>query len=140
MRYEDAYPVVFVRDIATTTEFYAHTLGLDVLFQSDFFVLLALPGEARGAVAFVLEDHPTGPPDGPAIMPGGSALLTLQVADAAEAYEQLMRGGTVIEHQLRDEPWGQRRFGLLDPNGLYLDVVEQIEPVPDFWPRYGVMG
>ena len=138
MRYEDAYPVVLVHDIATTTEFYARTLGLDVLFQSDFFVLFALPGEARGAIAFVLEDHPTAPPDGPAIQPGGSAFLTLQVADAAEAFEQLMRSGTVFEYRLRDEPWGQRRFGLLDPNGLYVDVVEQIAPRPDFWPRYGV--
>ena len=140
MRYEDAYPVVFVHDLATTTEFYGDTLGLDVLFQSDFFVLLALPGEARGAIGFVLEDHPTAPPDGPAISPGASAFLTLQVPDAAEAYEQLVRSGIVIGYQLRDEPWGQRRFGLLDPNGLYVDVVEQIEPSPDFWPRHGVTG
>ena len=91
MRYEDAYPVVFVRDLATTTEFYGRTLGLDVLFQSDFFVLLALPGETSGAIGFVLEDHPTAPPDGPAITPGASTFLTLQVADAAEAYGQLVR-------------------------------------------------
>ncbi len=140
MRYADAYPVVFVHDIATTTEFYGRALGLDVLFESDFFVLFALPGEERGAVAFVLEDHPTAPPDGPAITPGGGVFLTLQVADAAEAYEELLRSGTVIEYPLRDEPWGQRRFGLLDPNGLYVDVVEQIEPDPDFWPRHGVTG
>lgn len=138
MRYEDAYPVVFVSDIAATTEFYTGTLGLDVLFQSDFFVLLALPGEERGAVAFVLEDHPTSPPDGPATVPGGSAFLTLQVADASDAYEHHRRSGTAIEYRLTDEPWGQRRFGLLDPNGLYVDIVEQIEPDPDFWARHGV--
>ena len=140
MRYEDAYPVVFVHDLATTTEYYRGILGLDVLFQSDFFVLLALPGEVRGAIGFVLQDHPTAPPEAPAMMPGGSAFLTLQVSDAADAYEQLVRSGTAIEYPLRDEPWGQRRFGLLDPNGLYVDVVEQIEPRPDFWPRYGVTG
>ena len=140
MRYEDAYPVVFVRDLASATDFYGSVLGLDVLFQSDFFVLLALPGEARGVIGFVLEDHPTAPPGGPAITPGASTFLTLQVADASEAYEQLVRAGTVIEYQLRDEPWGQRRFGILDPNGLYLDVVEQIEPSPDFWPRHGLAG
>ena len=140
MLYEDAYPVVFVDDLMTTTEFYRRTLGLDVLFQSDFFVLLALPGELRGAIGFVLEDHPTAPPEGPAITPGASAFLTLQVTDAAEAYEQLAQGGTVVAYELRDEPWGQRRFGLLDPNGLYVDVVEQIEPSPDFWPRHGISG
>lgn len=139
MRYEDAYPVVFVRDLAATA-FYIDTLGLDVLFQSDFFVLLALPGEDRGAVAFVREEHPTSPPDGPAISPGGSAFLTLQVADAAAAYDHHLRSGTAIEYRLRDEPWGQRRFGLLDPNGLYIDIVEQIAPDPDFWRHHGVVG
>ena len=140
MRYEDAYPVVFVNDLATTTDFYTRTLGLEVLFESDFFVLLALPGEEHGAIAFVLEEHPTSPPSGPAVTPGSSSFLTLQVADAAGAFEQLRRSGVAIEYQLRDEPWGQRRFGLLDPNGLYIDVVEQIEPDPDFWPQHGVRG
>ena len=140
MRYEDAYPVVFVQDIAVTAEFYTGVLGLDVLFESDFFVLLALPGEERGAIGFVLEDHPTTPPSGPALTPGSSSFLTLQVVDAAGALEELVHNGAVIDYPIRDEPWGQRRFGLLDPNGLYVDVVEQIEPDPDFWPQHGVPG
>jgi len=139
MRYEDAYPVVFVHDLSPIAEFYTHSLGLDVLFTSDFFLLLALPGEARGAIAFVLEDHPTAPPSGPAVTPGSSSFLTLQVTDAADAFEQLVRSGVAIAYEIRDEPWGQRRFGLVDPNGLYVDVVEQIEPHPDFWPQHIVM-
>src|SRR5918995_727874 len=140
MRYEDAYPVVFVRDIAVTVEFYTRSLGLDVLFESDFFLLLALPGEDRAGVAFVLEDHPTAPPNGPAITAGWSSFLTFQVADASGAFDEIVRGGVEIEYQLRVEPWGQRRFGLVDPNGLYIDVVEQIEPDPDFWRRHGIQN
>ena len=140
MRYEDAYPVVFVNDLHATAQFYTRTLGLDTLFESDFFLLLALPGQGDGAIAFVLEEHPTTPPNGPAITPGSSSFLTLQVADAAGAFDEIARAGTPIEYALRDEPWGQRRFGLLDPNGLYIDIVEQIEPDPDFWPRHGVDG
>ena len=41
-----------------------------------------------------------------------------------------------IHYPLTDEPWGQRRFGLVDPNGMYVDVVEQTEPQPGFWERY----
>ena len=140
MRYEDAYPVVFVNDLRATAHFYTHTLRLDVLFESDFFLLLALPGQDHGAIAFVLEEHPTTPPSGPAITPGSSSFLTLQVPDAAGAFDEVARAGAAIEYPLRDEPWGQRRFGLLDPNGLYIDVVEQIAPDPEFWPRHGVSG
>jgi hypothetical protein len=28
----------------------------------------------------------------------------------------------------------------IDPNGLYVDVVEQIEPHADFWPQHDVRG
>ena len=137
MQYLDAYPVVFVRDLPATAAFYTGVLGLETLFESDFFVLLALPGDERGAAGFVSEDHPTTPPAGPAIAPGSSVFLTLQVADAGSALDQLERARVTIEYPLRDEPWGQRRFGVLDPNGLYVDVVEQTEPDPDFWPRHG---
>jgi len=37
---------------------------------------------------------------------------------------------------LRDEPFGQRRFGLFDPAGVWIDVVEQIESAPGWWDRY----
>jgi hypothetical protein len=43
-----------------------------------------------------------------------------------------------IAHPLTDEPFGQRRFGFLDPSGLWVDVVEQIEPASGFWDRYMV--
>jgi catechol 2,3-dioxygenase-like lactoylglutathione lyase family enzyme len=140
MQFEDAYPVVFVQDLHSTAEFYRRTFGLEVLFQADFFLLLALPGRHHGAIAFVLEEHPTTPPSGPAVTPDSSSFLTLQVEDAAGAFDEVAAAGVAIEYSLRDEPWGQRRFGLLDPNGLYIDVVEQIEPDPAFWPRHGVSG
>lgn len=44
--------------------------------------------------------------------------------------------GVKIDYQLKDEAWGQRRFGVIDPNGLWVDVVQQIEPQADFWPQY----
>jgi len=41
-----------------------------------------------------------------------------------------------IAYPLRDEPWGQRRFGLLDPAGTWFDVVQHIESLPGFWAPY----
>jgi hypothetical protein len=41
-----------------------------------------------------------------------------------------------IALSLRDEPFGQRRFGLFDPAGVWIDVVEQIESAPGWWDRY----
>ena len=44
--------------------------------------------------------------------------------------------GSSRDHPLTDEPWGQRRFGIRDPAGVWVDVVEQIEPAPGFWDQY----
>jgi hypothetical protein len=46
--------------------------------------------------------------------------------------------GLGITYPLTDEPFGQRRFGFSDPSGLWIDVVEQIEPTPGFWDKYMV--
>ena len=67
---------------------------------------------------------------------GKGMFLTLQVADAAAEFERLSSAGLPIAYPLRDEPWGQRRFGLLDPAGTWVDVVQHIEPQPGFWDPY----
>jgi uncharacterized glyoxalase superfamily protein PhnB len=86
-------------------------------------------------IAFMSPDHPSRPP-GPEAFGGDGLLLTLQVADAAAAFERVRRAGLRVDHPLQDEPWGQRRFGLRDPAGIWVDVVEQVEPAPGFWERY----
>jgi uncharacterized glyoxalase superfamily protein PhnB len=80
-------------------------------------------------------DHPSRPP-GPETFSGDGVLLTLQVSDAAAEFERLQTLGVRADHQLTEEPWGQRRFGVRDPAGVWVDVVEQIEPAPGFWERY----
>ena len=63
-------------------------------------------------------------------------LITFQVHDAASEFERVRTSGLFIDHPLREEPWGQRRFGLKDPAGVWVDVVEQIEPELGYWDRY----
>ena len=62
--------------------------------------------------------------------------LEFQVADAQAAYDRFVRDGAPVSLSLRDEPFGQRRFGLFDPAGVWIDVVEQIDPAAGWWDRY----
>ena len=77
----------------------------------------------------------TSPPS-PEPYSGDGSFLTLQVADARTEHERLVAGGVELALELTDEPWGQRRFGVLDPAGMWVDVVEQIEPAPGWWDPY----
>jgi uncharacterized glyoxalase superfamily protein PhnB len=56
--------------------------------------------------------------------------------DARAEYERFVRQGAAVTLSLRDEPFGQRRFGLFDPAGVWIDVVEQIEPAAGWWDKY----
>ena len=76
------------------------------------------------------------PPPGPEAFNGRGICLEFQVADAAAEYARFQDGGAPVELTIRDQPFGQRRFGLFDPAGVWIDVVEQIEPAHGWWDRY----
>jgi uncharacterized glyoxalase superfamily protein PhnB len=62
--------------------------------------------------------------------------ITFQVADARAEYERVTAAGLRCDIELTEEPWGQRRFGVTDPSGMWVDVVEQIEPESGWWDPY----
>jgi catechol 2,3-dioxygenase-like lactoylglutathione lyase family enzyme len=135
MELEAAYPVVVTDRLAECRDFYTGRLGFEVVFEATWFVYLRASGDSPYGIAFMAPDHPSRPP-GPEPFAGEGLLLTLQVADAAAEFERLRQDGVRVDHHLSDEPWGQRRFGLYDPAGTWVDVVEQIEPESGWWDRY----
>jgi uncharacterized glyoxalase superfamily protein PhnB len=82
-------------------------------------------------------DHPSAPP-GRDTFSGKGMCFELQVQDAKAVHDDLTSKGLPVTYPLTDEPFGQRRFGFSDPSGLWIDVVEQIEPTPGFWDKYMV--
>ena len=80
-------------------------------------------------------DHPSAPP-GSETFSGRGVCFELEVDDVDEAHAELTGKGVSVTYPLSDEPFGQRRFGFADPSGLWIDVVEQIEPEAGYWERY----
>jgi hypothetical protein len=66
---------------------------------------------------------------------GDALVLTLEVDDAEAALREVETTGIVPAVSLRDEPWGQRHFMLRDPAGVWVDVVQPIDPDPSSWTR-----
>jgi uncharacterized glyoxalase superfamily protein PhnB len=48
--------------------------------------------------------------------------ITIEVADVETVHRQAVRSGLHIPYPLRDENWGVRRFFVVDPNGLLVNV------------------
>jgi uncharacterized glyoxalase superfamily protein PhnB len=105
-----------------------------VSFEADWIVVMA---SANGlvTVAFMHSEHPTSPPS-PGPHSGDGMFLTLQVADARAEFQRVVEAGLRCDLELTEEPWGQLRFGVVDPAGMWVDVVEQIEPAAGWWDPY----
>ena len=135
MQIVDAYPVIVTPAIRECRDFYVRWFAFEVAFEASWFVLMTSGGEHSILVAFMHPDHPSSPPS-PGAFQGDGSFLTLQVGDATAEYERVVGAGLRCDLPLTVEPWGQRRFGVVDPAGMWVDVVEQVEPQTGWWDPY----
>lgn len=136
MQFNDRYPIIVTPEKNACRDFWITYLGFAAAFDSQWFVYLT-NADNSASIAFMTPDHPSAPP-GPEAFSGKGVCFEMQVEDATAAHSELAAKNLPIAYPLTDEPFGQRRFGFFDPSGLWVDVVEQIEPADGFWDRYMV--
>lgn len=134
--YQEMYAGFIVKNLKKTKDFYTSIFMMNIIFESSWFILFQSNTPNKTPIAFMHKDHPSSPPANQSFNTG--AWLTLQVEDAKLLYEKLKADGVSIKYALKDEDWGQRRFGIIDPNGIYIDIVQQIQPKTDYWNKYPV--
>jgi uncharacterized glyoxalase superfamily protein PhnB len=135
MELVDCYPIIVTDRLRECRDFYGRWFGFQVAFEADWIVVLNSASDRPMTVAFMHSRHPSSPPS-PAPYGGDGMFITFQVADARKEYERLVAAGLRCTQELIDEPWGQRRFGVIDPAGMWVDVVDQIEPAAGWWDPY----
>jgi catechol 2,3-dioxygenase-like lactoylglutathione lyase family enzyme len=134
MRFSDRYPIIVTAQRTACRDFWVQKLGFTVGFDSGWFCWLCSE-DGSASIAFMSPEHPSAPP-GPEPFGGRGMCFELQVDDVRAEHGRLAALGLVAEYPLTDEPFGQRRFGFHDPSGLWIDILEQIEPAAGFWDRY----
>jgi catechol 2,3-dioxygenase-like lactoylglutathione lyase family enzyme len=122
MKYKDRYPIIVTTEKAACRDFWVRHLGFEVLFENDWFLFLAADGGAT--IAFMTPDHPSAPP-GPETYAAGIS-MELEVEDADAALAEVRATGKEPDYPLTDEAFGQRRFSLRDPAGLWINIVQQV--------------
>ena len=111
-------------DYESMCEFYGCILEMAVVDSWDRpgtrGAVFAPAGAVNGATVEVLELDGVGVPGVAPV----NLVLSLFVADAQAAHAQLQRAGADIVRGLEDTPWGHRSFGVDDPDGLRIWIVE----------------
>jgi catechol 2,3-dioxygenase-like lactoylglutathione lyase family enzyme len=107
--------------------FYKEVLGFGVTFENEWFVLLHTPDKST-EIGFLQPQLPFQDPLFQTAFPGKGVYFTIEVEEVDTLYHQLKARGITIEVELRDEPWGDRHFAILDPNGIGVDIVTYSGP------------
>jgi len=64
---------------------------------------------------------------------GGDGLLIAFVVDAIDAeYDRLRGEGVEIATPIETEPWGERYFQMLDPNGVVIQLVQWVSDPAEY--------
>jgi len=132
MDVKDAYTLIVVADPQEMRDFYVRHLGFSVGFEVEWVVYLTSPGARPFGVCFMRERLEHQLPQFRTRIGGDALVLTLEVDDVQQALREVEATGVGPAVPLRDEPWGQRHFMLRDPAGVWVDVVQPIDPDPGF--------
>ena len=132
----NAYPVLLTGNPEDLAEFYVRRFGMTVTFRSDWYVSLKREGgQGLFQLATLRFDHPTIPEGFRRESEG--ILLNWEVEDVDAVHHDLIAGaGLPVHLELRSEDWGQRHFITSDPDGTLQDVIQIIEPSPEFLAQY----
>jgi catechol 2,3-dioxygenase-like lactoylglutathione lyase family enzyme len=113
---------IITQKIKESKAFYTTILGFGVTFENDWFVLLHTP-DRSAEISFLLPDQASQQPLFRPAFRGEGVYLTIEVADVDSVYARIAALNVPIAVDLRNEPWGDRHFAIVDPNGIGVDIV-----------------
>jgi catechol 2,3-dioxygenase-like lactoylglutathione lyase family enzyme len=120
------YPVIGTDQIAVSRDFYTNHFDFEIVFEADWYV--SLKSRTNPAYELALLDYRhSSLPEGYR-HPARGVLINVEVPDVDEIYAQLKNQGLPMILDLKSEEWGQRHFITRDPNGLLIDVIQNIAP------------
>ena len=118
---------IITEKLAESKVFYTQVLQFGVTFENDFYLLLHTPNQ-EAEISFLLPNHPSQQPLFQKPFTQQGVYLTIEVENVDDYYHKLKKLGVPIAIALREEPWGDRHFAIIDPNGIGIDIVTYSAP------------
>ena len=118
---------IITEKLAESKAFYTQVLQFGVTFENDFYLLLHTPNQ-EAEISFLLPNHPSQQPLFQKPFTQQGVYLTIEVENVDDYYYKLKEQGVPIAIDLREEPWGDSHFAIIDPNGIGIDIVTYSAP------------
>ncbi|MGK7393271.1 MAG: VOC family protein [Candidatus Cyclobacteriaceae bacterium M3_2C_046] len=121
---------IITEKLAETKKFYQEKLGFGITFENEWFILMHTP-DHKAEISFLLPNHPSQQPIFQKPFQGQGVYLTFEVEHVDVFYKEIQEKQVPIAIELREEPWGDRHFAIVDPNGIGIDFVKYSAPEQD---------
>ncbi|RJF72537.1 MULTISPECIES: VOC family protein [Deinococcus] len=128
--------VLLCDDPRQAAQFYIQHLGFQAVVELDWYVSLQHP-DLPGIHLDLLHRAHEANSASQRHQPTSGILLGFMVEDAAREEKRLSAAGLTITKPLTDESWGQRRFQVLAPDGVIVEVLQTIPPDPTWLAQQG---
>ncbi|MEZ5152803.1 VOC family protein [Rhodococcus zopfii] len=115
-----------VADVDASAEFATRHLGFTQAMAADGFVSLAREDTGFNLI-FLRTGLGTFKPASHAGDAGQGTLVAFVVDDIDAEYDRLRDEGVHIVTPIETEPWGERYFQMLDPNGIVFQLVQWVD-------------
>jgi len=129
-----SFPVFIVNSTKDAKAFYLGNFDFQVAFENEWYLHLVSTSGVQ--VGFMLPNQPTQPQIFHEEHSGEGVIFSVEVNDADSAYLEAKEKNLNIVLSLRSEEWGQCHFSIKDPNGVYVDIVQAIEPTKEYRSGY----
>jgi len=112
--------------VEETRDFYVKYFDAKVTFDCGWYVNLEF-GKESSSLQFMSPQQPEHQ-----LSNSAGLFYNFSVDDVDREYERLSSLGLSIIVPLEDHPWGDRGFGVQDPNGIILYIYSEREPSEEF--------
>jgi catechol 2,3-dioxygenase-like lactoylglutathione lyase family enzyme len=109
-------PDIKSHHLAESRAFYVDFLGFQTAMDMGFVITFVSPSNPTAQITIVRDDGGSTP----------SPSVSVEVADVDQMHRRAVELGLEIVYPLTDEPWGVRRFFVVDPNGTVLNVLSHL--------------
>ncbi|BBO69666.1 glyoxalase [Desulfosarcina alkanivorans] len=134
MKINSLYPVICTDKVKASKGFYITHFNFKVTFDAGWYVSLRSSGTPAFELAFLDHSHPS-VPDGYRQRCRGM-LINMEVSNVDKEYERLMEEKIPLVQDIRSEVFGQRHCIIKDPNGILIDLIQNIPPSAEFLEQY----
>lgn len=98
-------------------QFYAGFLGFDVAMDMGWVMTFASQTNPTAQITILAKSDSSAP----------NPQISIEVDDVNMIHAKAVEQGIPIVYPLTDEPWGVRRFFVVDPNGTVINILSHVK-------------